>query len=296
MSDEQHEGEPNPRIDDACDSLATQLEQMRRDLADLRARGVVPDADCTCGSGGHPRPCAKHPHRMEMHAREIDTENALEQMRREREQARLGWERAAEKDRAYGDMIAQRDALQAEIDATWTALGVIGRGRGVTLPERAAKVVAARDGFCDKGVALTQELAEARATNARLHRRAQGVEAGKPEDEETIRRLRAEVVATAKHAGHVAGHVYRLQMAANFAQHATSMAVRERDEARAHAEERTAKVRDLARCAAASEARASAYAAKLERVRDALVDGDVRDDSAALLVALRIIDEKAGGM
>ena len=204
------------------DSIATQLEQMRRDLADLRARGVVPDADCTCGSGGHPRPCAKHPHRMEMHAREIDTENALEQMRRERD--------------------------------------------------------------------------EARATNARLHRRAQGVEAGKPEDEETIRRLRAEVAATAKHAGHVAGHVYRLQMATNFAQHATSVAVRERDEARAHAEERTAKVRDLARCAAASEARASAYAAKLERVRDALVDGDVRDDSAALLVALRIIDEKAGGM
>lgn len=189
------------------DCAATQLEQMRRDLADLRARGVVPDADCTCGSGGHPRPCAKHPHRMEMHAREIDTENALEQMRRERD--------------------------------------------------------------------------EARETNARLHRRAQGVEARSPDDEETIRRLRAEVAATAKHAGHVAGHVYRLQMA---------------DEARAHAEERTAKVRDLARCAAASEARARAYAAKLERVRDALVDGDVRDDSAALLVALRIIDEKAGGM
>lgn len=67
------------------DCAATQLEQMRRDLADLRARGVVPDADCTCGSGGHPRPCAKHPHRMEMHAREIDAENALEQMRRERD-------------------------------------------------------------------------------------------------------------------------------------------------------------------------------------------------------------------
>ena len=207
---------------DERDSLATQLEQMRRDLADLRARGVVPDADCTCGSGGHPRPCAKHPHRMEMHAREIDAENALEQMRRERD--------------------------------------------------------------------------EARATNARLHRRAQGVDARKPDDEALIRRLRADVRGQAKHAGHVIGYVFRLQMATNFAQHATSMAVRERDEARAHAEERTAKVRDLARCAAASEARARAYAAKLERVRDALVDGDVRDDSAALLVALRIIDEKAGGM
>ena len=201
------------------DSIATQLEQMRRDLADLRARGVVPDADCTCGSGGHPRPCAKHPHRMEMHAREIDTENALEQMRRERD--------------------------------------------------------------------------EARATNARLHRRAQGVEAGKPEDEETIRRLRAEVAATAKHAGHVAGHVYRLQMATNFAQHATSVAVRERDEARAHAEERTAKVRDLARCAAASEARASEYAAKLARVRQVVTADDYDDVRAE---ALRIIDEKEGGM
>ncbi len=199
------------------DSIATQLEQMRRDLADLRARGVVPDADCTCGSGGHPRPCAKHPHRMEMHAREIDAENALEQMRRERD--------------------------------------------------------------------------EARATNARLHRRAQGAEARKPEDDETIRRLRAEVAATAKHAGHVAGHVYRLQMAANFAQHATSMAVRERDEARAHAEERTAKVRDLARCAAASEARARAYAAKLARIRE-VAECDYHDTPRTVL---RIIDEKEGG-
>jgi hypothetical protein len=202
---------------DERNALTTQLEQMRRDLADLRARGVVPDADCTCGSGGHPRPCAKHPHRMEMHAREIDTENALEQMRRERD--------------------------------------------------------------------------EARATNARLHRRAQGVEAGKPEDEETIRRLRAEVAATAKHAGHVAGHVYRLQLAANFAQHATSMAVRERDEARAHAEERTAKVRDLARCAAASEARARAYAAKLARIRE-VAECDYHDTPRTVL---RIIDEKESG-
>ena len=216
------------------DCAATQLEQMRRDLADLRARGVVPDADCTCGSGGHPRPCAKHPHRMEMHAREIDAENALEQMRRERD--------------------------------------------------------------------------EARATNARLHRRAQGVDARKPDDEETIRRLRAEVAATAKHAGHVIGYVFRLRCALSDAQHATSMAVRERDEARAHAEERTAKVRDLARCAAASEARASAYAAKLaqcgarlERVQEAvgwLGNTTLGGSWTAMDVVnevLRIIDEKEGG-
>lgn len=239
MSDEQHEGEPNPRIDDACDSLATQLEQMRRDLADLRARGVVPDADCTCGSGGHPRPCARHPHRMEMHAREIDAENALEQMRRERDEAR-----------SYRDAMAQE----------------LGDARA--------------------------DLAEARATNARLHRRAQGVDARKPDDEETIRRLRAEVRATAKHAGHVIGYVFRLRCALSDAQHATSMAVRERDDARAHAEERTAKVRDLARCAAASEARARAYAAKLERVREVVTADDYDDVRAE---ALRIIDEKEGG-
>lgn len=220
------------------DCAATQLEQMRRDLADLRARGVVPDADCTCGSGGHPRPCAKHPHRMEMHAREIDTENALEQMRRERDEARR-----------------DRDAVVQKLGEAWA------------------------------------DLAGARATNARLHRRAQGVDARKPDDEETIRRLRAEVAATAKHAGHVAGHVYRLQMATNFAQHATSMAVRERDEARAHAEERTAKVRDLARCAAASEARASAYAAKLARIRE-VAECDYHDTPRTVL---RIIDEKESG-
>ena len=47
---------------------------------------------------------------------------------------------------------------------------------------------------------LKTALDEARATNAVLHRRAQGVEAGKPDDAETIRRLRREVRALAKHA------------------------------------------------------------------------------------------------
>lgn len=263
------------------DCAATQLEQMRRDLADLRARGVVPDADCTCGSGGHPRPCAKHPHRMEMHAREIDAENALEQMRRERDEARATkaiarWQEAVKDGR-------EASALRKRMDER------VQRERLAPFVARIAELERERD-------EARVDLAEARATNARLHRRAQGVDARKPDDEETIRRLRAEVAATAKHAGHVIGYVFRLRCALSDSQHATSMTVRERDEARAHAEERTAKVRDLARCAAASEARASAYAAKLERVRDALVDGDVRDDSAALLVALRIIDEKAGGM
>ena len=72
-----------------------------------------------------------------------------------------------------------------------------------------------------------------------------------------------------------------------------AQAVRERDEARAHAEERTAKVRDLARCAAASEARARAHAAKLERVREVVTADDYDDVRAE---ALRIIDEKEGGM
>jgi hypothetical protein len=169
MSDEQHEGEPNPRIDDACDSLATQLEQMRRDLADLRARGVVPDADCTCGSGGHPRPCAKHPHRMEMHAREIDAENALEQMRRERDEARAEAERFHEAmiearrglgpgSERFAAMEQHRDRVIGEMDATWKALGEIGRGRGVTLPERAAKVVAVRDAMHAKLARIRDEV------------------------------------------------------------------------------------------------------------------------------------------
>lgn len=138
---------------------------------------------------------------------------------------------------------------------------------------------------------LERDLAEARATNARLHRRAQGVDARKPDDEALIRRLRAEVRATAKHAGHVIGYVFRLRCALSDAQHATSMAVRERDEARAHAEERTAKVRDLARCAAASEARARAYAAKLARIRE-VAECDYHDTPRTVL---RIIDEKEGG-
>ena len=66
---------------------------------------------------------------------------------------------------------------------------------------------------------------------------------------------------------------------------------RERDEARAHAEERTAKVRDLARCAAASEARARAYAAKLARIRE-VAECDYHDTPRTVL---RIIDEKEGG-
>jgi hypothetical protein len=47
-------------------------------------------------------------------AREIDTLRARAE--KAEAQARLGWERAAEKDRAYGDMIAQRDAALRERD------------------------------------------------------------------------------------------------------------------------------------------------------------------------------------
>jgi chromosome segregation ATPase len=65
---------------------------------------------------------------------------------------------------------------------------------------------------------------------------------------------------------------------------------RERDEARAHAEERTAKVRDLARCAAASEARARAYAAKLARIRE-VAECDYHDTPRTVL---RIIAECEG--
>lgn len=86
------------------------------------------------------------------------------------------------------------------------------------------------------------DLAEARATNARLHRRAQGVDARKPEDELLIRRLRADVRGQAKHAGHVIGYVMRLRCALSDAQHAVFMALRERDEARA----KLARVRALA--------------------------------------------------
>lgn len=205
--------------------LATQLEQMRRDLADLRARGVVPDADCTCGSGGHPRPCAKHPHRMEMHAREIDAENALEQMRRERD--------------------------------------------------------------------------ESRATNARLHRRAQGVGARKPDDEETIRRLRAEVRATAKHAGHVIGYVFRLRCALSDAQHARDADARsfnatiDREHARLERAER-----DLADLRAKlARIRDVVLWAKLARIRDVVAwrYDSITTACEALADVLRIIDEKEGG-
>lgn len=116
-------------------------------------------------------------------------------------------------------------AVRVERDSLATQLEQMRRERDEARSDRDSMAQELGDARAD--------LAEARATNARLHRRAQGVEAGKPEDEETIRRLRAEVRAMAKHNGYVAGCVYRLQMATNFAQHATSEAVRERDEARA---------------------------------------------------------------
>lgn len=53
-------------------------DALRAELDDLKARGVVLDQDCTCGSGGHPRPCDKHPHRMEIHCDELNLINEFE--------------------------------------------------------------------------------------------------------------------------------------------------------------------------------------------------------------------------
>ena len=214
MSDEQHEGEPNPRIDDACDSLATQLEQMRRERDEARARKVPPTVDELTMAM---MDAAVARTQRDAHAMQ------LEQMRRERDEA------------------------QAEL----------------------AEANRALLGSSMAGVALANMLDEARATNARLHRRAQGVEARSPDDADLIRRLRADVRGQAKHAGYVAGFVYRLRLAANFAQHATSMAVRERDEARA----------------------------KLARIQDAIISQHpVLTECEMLTHVLRIIDEKEGGM
>jgi hypothetical protein len=68
--------------------------------------------------------------------------------------------------------------------------------------ERNRELVAERD-------ALAKALADARATNAALHRRAQGVEAGAPEDAELIRRLRREVASLSKRTGTLYGMVHR---------------------------------------------------------------------------------------
>lgn len=41
------------------------------------AAGIIPETKCTCGSGGHPRHCDKHPDRRELHIVEMNYENAL---------------------------------------------------------------------------------------------------------------------------------------------------------------------------------------------------------------------------
>lgn len=124
---------------------------------------------------------------------------------------------------------------------------------------------------------LRAALDGARETNARLHRRAQGVDARKPDDEDLIRRLRADVRGQAKHAGHVIGYVMRLRCALSDAQHAGTKAERARDEARAK----------LAR--------------KLARIHHVLVQlgnatpGGTMTAMDVVNEALRIIDEKEGG-
>lgn len=40
---------------------------------------------CTCGSGGHPRDCAMHPDRRQMHCQEIDLLNAYDRIKGLRE-------------------------------------------------------------------------------------------------------------------------------------------------------------------------------------------------------------------
>jgi len=55
-------------------------------LADAEAALAAYEAlRCTCGSGGHPRDCAMHPDRRQMHCQEIDLLNAYDRIKGLRE-------------------------------------------------------------------------------------------------------------------------------------------------------------------------------------------------------------------
>jgi hypothetical protein len=58
------------------DAFKATISQLGR----LRENGIVLDQDCTCGSGGHPRECKKHPLRFDRHVRELNEIGQLEDL------------------------------------------------------------------------------------------------------------------------------------------------------------------------------------------------------------------------
>lgn len=167
---------------------------------------------------------------------------------------------------AYKRSAAEAYATKAERDSLATQLEQMRRERDNARAELAMADCA---------------LLSARATNAKLHRRAQGVDARSPDDADLIRRLRADVRGQAKHAGHVIGYVFRLRCALSDSQHARDADARsfnatiDREHARLERVER-----DLAD-----------LRAKLTHIRE-VAECDYHDTPRTVL---RIIDEKEGG-
>jgi hypothetical protein len=65
-------------------------------------------ARCTCGSGGHPRYCEKHPERYDQHVAELNHEGELDDARREGKIEALEW--------ALGTAIAAHNNYDDPID------------------------------------------------------------------------------------------------------------------------------------------------------------------------------------
>lgn len=168
-----------------------------------------------------------------------------------------------------------REALKerSEVSALWKRMDErVQRERLAPFVARIAELERERDAARNELVEMHFALDEARETNARLHRRAQGVDARKPEDADLIRRLRADVRGQAKHNGSLIGSIYRMRDAMIEARHdahrARAKLARIRDEL--HVRQIIDVIRELRECRAAAVARAEREEADYAAIAEAL--------------------------
>lgn len=100
----------------APDEQRKQAFGLLADALDLAREALAAPAEpCTCGSGGHPRECVKHPISFELHCAEISIENMAREMATLEQERDEAIKRAKTAEREV-DMQRQNKCLKTELE------------------------------------------------------------------------------------------------------------------------------------------------------------------------------------